>query len=158
MKKLLSLIVCGVVATLLSGCEKKAAQTEMPTESEMATMNTTSTNANVNLASLDMNSQPVQNIEMENTASMDVAADHSSFQGVTTKDVQQALKNAGLYEGAVDGNLGPKTKKAIREFQEKNGLKADGKVGPRTWKKLSAHLDSAQEPTVSAAAGSDTSN
>ncbi len=58
----------------------------------------------------------------------------------TNKDIQQALKNAGVYSGAVDGNIGPKTKKAIREFQTQNGLSADGKVGARTWKKLSVHL------------------
>ena len=59
------------------------------------------------------------------------------------KDVQQALKNAGLYHGPIDGNIGPKTKKAIREFQEQNKLNADGKVGPRTWKKLLTYLHSA---------------
>jgi peptidoglycan hydrolase-like protein with peptidoglycan-binding domain len=47
--------------------------------------------------------------------------------------IQRALKNLGLYTGAVDGKIGPKTKEAIREFQKKNGLTADGKVGPKTW-------------------------
>ena len=61
----------------------------------------------------------------------------------TDKDIQQALKNAGVYSGPVDGNIGPKSKKAIRDFQTQSGLNADGKVGPRTWKKLSAHLQSA---------------
>ncbi|MCC6759031.1 MAG: peptidoglycan-binding protein [Candidatus Omnitrophica bacterium] len=61
----------------------------------------------------------------------------------TNKDIQQALKNAGVYSGPVDGSLGPKSKKAIREFQTNNGLNADGKVGPRTWKKLATYLQSA---------------
>ena len=60
----------------------------------------------------------------------------------TNKDIQQALKNAGVYTGSVDGSLGPKSKKAIRDFQEQNGLNADGKVGPRTWKKLATYLQS----------------
>jgi murein L,D-transpeptidase YcbB/YkuD len=55
-------------------------------------------------------------------------------------DIQKALKNAGLYTGKVDGTLGPKTKKAIEEFQKQNKLKADGKVGPKTWEKLKTYL------------------
>ncbi len=47
--------------------------------------------------------------------------------------IQNALKNLGLYTGAIDGKIGPKTKEAIREFQKKNNLTADGKVGPKTW-------------------------
>ena len=61
----------------------------------------------------------------------------------TNKDIQQALKNAGVYNGPVDGSLGPKSKKAIRQFQTNSGLNADGKVGPRTWKKLSTYLQGA---------------
>lgn len=34
------------------------------------------------------------------------------------------------------GYFGPGTKRAIKRFQSKHGLKADGIVGPRTWKKL----------------------
>lgn len=67
------------------------------------------------------------------------------------KDIQQALANAGVYNGAIDGNLGPKSKKAIKLFQEQNGLAADGKVGPRTWKKLSVYLNSA--PAADAGTG-----
>lgn len=63
----------------------------------------------------------------------------------TPKQIQQALKNAGFYNGKVDGTIGPKTKKAIEEFQAQNGLKADGKVGAKTWKALSAHLGQASE-------------
>src|SRR5262245_17383808 len=35
-------------------------------------------------------------------------------------DIQAALKNADIYQGKVDGVMGPKTKKAIQEFQQKN--------------------------------------
>lgn len=56
------------------------------------------------------------------------------------KDIQKALKNAGLYTGPVDGKIGPKTKKAIEEFQNSKGLKADGKVGPKTWAELEKYL------------------
>ncbi len=61
----------------------------------------------------------------------------------TPYDVQQALKNAGFYQGSVDGKPGPLTKTAIREFQRVQGLKMDGVVGKRTWEKLSPYLEGA---------------
>jgi peptidoglycan hydrolase-like protein with peptidoglycan-binding domain len=54
----------------------------------------------------------------------------------TKADIQACLKNAGYYDGPVDGKFGPRTKKAIEDFQNANELMADGKVGPNTWNKL----------------------
>ncbi len=59
---------------------------------------------------------------------------------VTASTLQVALKNAGFYAGAVDGKIGLQSKKAIREFQDANGLKADGIVGPKTWGILKIYL------------------
>jgi peptidoglycan hydrolase-like protein with peptidoglycan-binding domain len=59
----------------------------------------------------------------------------------STSEIQQALKNAGFYQGAVDGKLGPVTRQAISEFQRVNGLTPDGVVGRQTWSKLSAYAD-----------------
>ena len=58
-----------------------------------------------------------------------------------TRDVQQALKNAGLYQGEIDGKKGPMTREAIKEFQRLNELSVDGVVGKRTWAKLRSYLD-----------------
>ena len=60
--------------------------------------------------------------------------------GVTAKQVQRALKNAGFYQGNVDGKVGPKTKEAIKAFQQKNNLTADGIVGKGTWSKLKKNI------------------
>ena len=57
-----------------------------------------------------------------------------------SQQIQTALKNAGLYQGAIDGKIGPRTKKAIEAFQSQNGLKADGKVGPKTWAAMEKYL------------------
>jgi len=57
-----------------------------------------------------------------------------------TKDIQRALKNAGFDIGTIDGKIGPKTKKAIEDFQKSKGLKVDGKVGPKTWAELEKYL------------------
>jgi len=59
----------------------------------------------------------------------------------TAIQIQTALKNAGYYTGSIDGKIGPKSKRAIEEFQKAHGLVADGKVGPKTWAALSAYLN-----------------
>jgi len=56
------------------------------------------------------------------------------------KDIQRALKVAGYYNGAIDGKIGPDSRKAVREFQTANGLKSDGVVGRQTWSKLKVYL------------------
>ena len=59
----------------------------------------------------------------------------------TTRQIQQALKNAGFYQGAVDGKSGPMTREAIKEFQRVHGLADDGVVGKQTWAKLKAYAE-----------------
>jgi len=56
------------------------------------------------------------------------------------RDIQIALKAANFYTGSIDGKIGPKTKRAIVEFQRAKGLKVDGKVGPKTWMELEKYL------------------
>ena len=43
-------------------------------------------------------------------------------------EVQGYLKNLGYYRGSIDGDCGPQTIKAIKEFQKNNGLYVDGKI------------------------------
>lgn len=71
----------------------------------------------------------------------------AAFVRPSDTEIQQALKNAGVYQGEVDGKIGPMTKKAIEEFQTKNELTPDGKVGRRTWEKLQPYLSSAMGTT-----------
>jgi hypothetical protein len=68
------------------------------------------------------------------------------------REIQTALKNAGYYDGAIDGKIGPRSQRAIEEFQKANALEVDGKVGPKTWAVLSQYLNQAA-PVVSTAAG-----
>ena len=57
-----------------------------------------------------------------------------SGSAVTT--IQTNLKRWGYFDGPVDGIYGSKTSKAVRSFQRKNGLTADGVAGPATLKAL----------------------
>lgn len=59
---------------------------------------------------------------------------------VNPDQVQLALKNAGYYNGPVDGKIGEKTKKAVAEFQKAHNLNADGVIGRKTWNVLKTYL------------------
>lgn len=61
-------------------------------------------------------------------------------ENMTKKQIQQALKNAGYYDGEIDGKIGRKTKAAIMEFQKNMVLKADGVAGKNTKEKLLKYL------------------
>lgn len=61
----------------------------------------------------------------------------------TVKGYQERLANLGHYTGEIDGMVGPLTKKAVRAFQEfenqragKDVLAVDGIMGPKTLKRL----------------------
>lgn len=56
--------------------------------------------------------------------------------GNDVKFLQNQLNKKGFNCGSVDGIFGPGTLKAVTAFQSKNGLAADGIVGPITWSKL----------------------
>lgn len=55
--------------------------------------------------------------------------------GIGVRWVQRELVSHG-YHLLVDGDFGPKTESAVRDFQAKNGLACDGIVGPKTIKSL----------------------
>ena len=52
--------------------------------------------------------------------------------GATVTEIQTRLKAWGYYTGSVDGTYGSQTEKAVRYFQQSNGLPADGQAGPET--------------------------
>ena len=56
--------------------------------------------------------------------------------GEQVRIIQTKLKNWGYYDGAVDGIFGSGTVQAVKYFQRKNGLTADGIVGPATLRAL----------------------
>lgn len=56
--------------------------------------------------------------------------------GGEVKELQRRLKQWGYYSGPVDGVYGPKTVEAVKYFQRKNGLTADGIAGRSTFAAL----------------------
>ena len=64
---------------------------------------------------------------------------------LTHNDIQLALKNAGFYNGPVDGKIGRETKRAIRKFQKANRLKATGRVNAETESLLLQYLPAKAE-------------
>jgi len=140
MKRFVLFVAVVFAATSLIGCNKKK-------QEESASMEGLNGVVSENVVSVtEAGGQESVPVVVENAdATQAVAAVEgtgaASTEKPTAKEIQQALKNAGLYDGKVDGTIGPKTKKAIEAFQSQNGLKADGKVGAKTWKALSAYLN-----------------
>ena len=60
----------------------------------------------------------------------------SGSSGSSVVFVQLILKAFGIYAGAVDGQAGNQTVKAIKEFQRRFGLEADGIAGAKTLEKI----------------------
>ncbi len=48
------------------------------------------------------------------------------------REIQQQLKEAGFYKGSIDGQLGPQTAEAIREYQKSHGLPQTGRLDEPT--------------------------
>ena len=60
---------------------------------------------------------------------------HPGDKGNQITTIQQALANYG-YDISVDGDYGASTQAAVRQFQEAQGLEADGIVGAATYEAL----------------------
>ena len=60
------------------------------------------------------------------------ALSKNGSRGEEVRKIQTKLKNWGYYNGSVDGVYGWQTENAVRSFQKKNGLKADGVAGEAT--------------------------
>ena len=91
--------------------------------------------------------------EMQETA--EAAAIRQGSTGQTVRQIQTKLKSWGYYTGSVDGIFGSKTTAAVKYFQRKNGLTADGIVGAKTAAALGISLSSASAQTSTSATSND---
>jgi cell wall-associated NlpC family hydrolase len=60
------------------------------------------------------------------------------MRGEDVRWAQRRLQMHGLDPGPADGVYGPRTEKAVREFQSTHGLEVDAKIGPKTRAALAA--------------------
>ena len=86
-------------------------------------------------------------------ANSDTTYIRENSSGATVSKVQTELKALGYYYGQITGNAGPKTVAAIKSFQGKNGLTADGIAGAQTI----AKVDAAYEAKGGSSSGSGSS-
>ena len=126
------LVMVFVLLFTLTGCLKKASDENASVEPGVTEEAATGAAAN---ATQDSQAMQGKSVSVESAVTQVAVVEKPSV-----SDIQQALKNAKLYEGKVDGVLGPNTRKAIAAFQSQNSLKADGRVGPKTWQKLKEYL------------------
>ncbi len=73
--------------------------------------------------------------------------------GEQVRTLQSKLKQWGYYSGSVDGVFGSQTQEAVKYFQRRNGLTADGVVGSATAAALGMNLGSSSASS-SASSGS----
>ena len=69
--------------------------------------------------------------------------------GDEVKQIQTKLKNWGYYSGSVDGIYGSATLSAVKYFQRKNGLTADGIAGTKTLQALGIYNSSSNSSSGS---------
>lgn len=69
-------------------------------------------------------------------------------EGKAVEEIQQQLKKLGLFQGEITGFFGPQTATAVKRFQLKKGLHADGVVGTGTYKYLFESANKTQSSSV----------
>lgn len=65
-------------------------------------------------------------------AGLTYATSRRGSSGSEVRKIQTKLKQWGYYNGSVDGIYGSRTEAAVKSFQKKNGLTADGIAGAKT--------------------------
>lgn len=134
-------VVLGILCFVITGCKKK--ESESPFKNQLpednATITISSTEDMAEPMALEQGKESM--VAASTTPIESTGVDSSTSTAPAPEAVQTALKNAGYYNGEIDGKIGPKSKEAVLSFQKDNGLTADGKVGPKTWAKLKPHLD-----------------
>ena len=142
-----------LLSIVIIGCGKKNQESEMQVPANQEITESSINQEGTALESLPMEQQPVsENFRQAASMQAEMLQQQTSeqaggFSKPSGRNVQQALKNVGLYEGNIDGAIGPVTRRAIEAFQSRNDLVVDGKVGPKTWQKLSPYLSSVSTST-----------
>ena len=130
------LLLAGVVffAVALNGCSTTGKSKDLEMQGLRNQVTALESQATAKTDETASSEQVAAKTEASDTESLD------KIDQPTARQIQAALKSAGYYEGVVDGKLGKKTRRAVKEFQKANNLSVDGKVGPKTWAALKEFL------------------
>jgi len=75
---------------------------------------------------------------------MQSSATHQSRAEIT--DVQQKLRAEKLYQGKIDGMLGPQTRRALADYQKQNGLRVTANLDRETRNSLLGNMGTGSPP------------
>lgn len=70
--------------------------------------------------------------------------------GSAVRKLQEDLHELDFYDGVISGKYGGLTQEAVRLFQKKHGLDADGIAGPKTLKKIASLMGESTESEIPA--------
>ena len=130
----------GIVAvSLLAGCATSGAKVKgsEALKTRVDSLETQVAGLNQRLDETSANAQAIDSGSARSNVRVKTA---SSKTRLSVRQAQKALVAAGFYKGTVDGKGGPLTQKALKEFQQAHGLKADGVIGAATSEALSRYL------------------
>jgi len=136
----LFVIIAGL--TVLSGCSSAKKKDVRVLQAQIGAITE-------ELVRLDQSLQEIRG-SVQESGVREAVASASGLQGIyrtpsgfelPAMQIQQALRNAGYYNGTMDGKIGPDTRAAIEAFQRDQGLTVDGVVGRGTWAKLKAYIN-----------------
>jgi murein L,D-transpeptidase YcbB/YkuD len=133
MKQIIAGLLAGVVGVVLTGCA--TARPPAGLETRVGSLEN-----RVQVLEADLQSGAPRASEISSGMTGGSESSGSDAANMTKKDIQKALKNAGYYDGVIDGKIGPKTRAAIKAFQGDKGLKEDGIPGNQTKEKLAKYL------------------
>ena len=88
--------------------------------------------------------EKIENLEVAETRNRPVIRRGSM--GASVKELQLKLKALRFLEGEADGIFGALTQSSVVNFQNANGLVADGIVGPMTWAALDQAFSAVERP------------
>lgn len=103
-------------------------------------------------------------VELKDKAKAKLSGQDKDKGGPSTMDpsarvrmAQQALQEKGYNPGPIDGVMGSKTRAALKEFQRKEGLEANGRLDMTTMSRLGMEARTSETPSPAPSASPATS-
>jgi peptidoglycan hydrolase-like protein with peptidoglycan-binding domain len=118
-----------------SSMNPSAVSTAPMTPANPAGMNP-STAATASPATSPYVTSPLANNPSATTNSSMMGSKQATMSQSNIQQAQQQLKAQGLYRGAIDGVMGPRTEQALSQFQRRNGLPESAELDQQTLYRL----------------------